>query len=130
MPPALDAEHMGPCRKGPSAEDPAAEVTAFLDEVERVTGERPIIYTNRRFHDAFLKGRLEGERFWIRSIGTPPRFRARDWVIWQIDDQSRRPGVQGPVDLNVFRGSKRAFAAFVSGPARAAGHPPDARRDP
>lgn len=130
LPPALDAEHMGPCRKGPTADDPAAEIEAFLDEVERVTGERPIIYTTRRFHDAFLVGRLERERFWIRSLGTPPRFRTRDWVIWQIDHAARRAGIEGPVDLNVYRGSKRAFAAFLSAPPRADAPPPAARRDP
>lgn len=116
LPPALDAEHMGPCRRSPTTDDPAREIVAFLDEVERVSGERPIVYTTRRFHDAFLIGKLDGERFWIRSLGVPPRFRRDSWLFWQVDNAAERPGVAGPVDLNVFRGSPRAFARFLSAP--------------
>lgn len=130
LPPAIDAEHMGPCRRTPATDDPAREIAAFLDEVERVSGQRPIVYTTRRFHDAFLVGRLEGERFWIRSLGVPPRFRRDAWVFWQIDHDARRPGVAGPVDLNVFRGSPQAFQRFLSAAARRDARPPATPRDP
>ena len=131
LPPALDAEHMGPCRRSPTTDDPVREITAFLDEVERVSGQRPIVYTTREFHDAHLVGALEGERFWIRSLGAPPRFRRETWIFWQIDNAAERPGVAGPVDLNVFRGSRRAFRQFLSAPdARRGARPPTTPRDP
>ncbi|MFZ4603732.1 MAG: glycoside hydrolase family 25 protein [Caulobacterales bacterium] len=129
LPPAIDAEHMGPCRKGPTTDDPAREIMAFLDEVERVSGERAIVYTTRRFHDAHLKGQLGGEQFWIPSIGAPPQFRRDAWVFWQFDHSGRRPGVAGPIDLNVYRGSKRRLAAFLNDVAqrddRSRATPPD-----
>jgi lysozyme len=112
LPPALDLEHMGPCRQGPTMSGIVAEARIFLDRVEAHYGVRPIIYTTREFHDAHLRD-LEGERFWLRSLATPPRYRQRDWVIWQHHNRGHRRGVSGPVDLNAFRGDAAALAAFA-----------------
>lgn len=116
LPPALDLEHMGPCREGPTMPDVIAEARIWLDRVEAHYGVRPIIYTTREFHDAHLT-ELQGERFWIRSIATPPAFRARDWVIWQHHNHGHKRGVAGPVDLNAFRGTAAALAEFAGGRA-------------
>lgn len=113
LPPALDLEHMGPCREGPTMTDVIAEARAFMDRVETHYGVRPIIYTTREFHDAHLS-ELEGERFWIRSLGAQPSFRQTDWVIWQHHNRGHRRGVQGPIDLNAFRGDADALAAFAN----------------
>lgn len=113
LPPALDLEHMGPCREGPTMTDIIAEARAFLDRAQAHYGVRPIIYTTREFHDAHL-AELQGERFWIRSIAAPPAFRENDWVIWQHHNRGHRRGVSGPVDLNAFRGDAAALADFAS----------------
>ena len=103
LPHAVDVEHMGPCRRGPAVADIVAEIAAFLDRLEAHYGRRPIIYTTREFHDAYLVRRLIDEKFWIRSLVIPPRFRRRNWVIWQYHNRGRRPGITGPVDLNVAK---------------------------
>jgi lysozyme len=113
LPAALDMEHMGPCREGPTMSDVVGEMDVWLDLVEAHYGARPLIYTTREFHDAYLRD-VTGERFWIRSIGVRPRFREDDWVIWQHHNKARRRGVQGPVDLNAFRGDAAAFDRFAS----------------
>ena len=115
LPPALDLEHLGPCREGPTMPDVVSEARVFLDRVEAHYGDRPIIYTTRDFHDAHLRA-LSGERFWIRSIAMPPRFRENDWIIWQHHNRGHRRGVSGPVDLNAFRGDAAALAAFAAAP--------------
>ena len=66
-------------------------------------GRRPLIYTTAEFHDAHLKGKLQGERFWIRSLILPPRFRSDSWLVWQYHNRGRRSGIIGPVDLNIAR---------------------------
>lgn len=114
LPPALDVEHMGPCRRGPQMADVPGEIDAYLDAVEAQTGMRPLLYTTREFHDAHLRA-VTGERFWLRSLFRWPQFRRSDWVIWQHHHRGERSGVQGPVDLNSFRGDERAFAAFAAG---------------
>ena len=115
LPPAVDLEHMGPCREGPTVTDVIVEARIFLDRLEAHYGVRPIIYTTREFHDAHLR-ELQGERFWIRSIAAPPSFREADWVLWQHHNRGHRRGVSGPVDLNAFRGNDAALAAFASTP--------------
>ena len=119
LPAAVDAEHMGPCRTGPAVADVAREIEVFMAAVEAHYGRRPVIYTTGEFDAAYLRGRFAGEAFWARNLGLPflpPRFRTGEWVIWQYHNRGRRPGVSGPVDLNAFRGSKPAFAAFTKGP--------------
>ncbi len=113
LPHALDLEHMGPCRQGPAVADVVAEARVFLDRVEAHYGARPVIYTTREFHDAYLTG-VTGERFWIRSIAREPQFRERDWVIWQHHNRGHKRGVSGPIDLNAFRGDAAALATFAS----------------
>ncbi len=113
LPPAVDLEHMGPCRRGPQLTDVPGEIALYADEIDAHYGVRPIFYTTRQFHDAFLAGRFQSDRFWVRSLFRWPAFRRQDWVIWQHHHQARRPGVSGPVDLNSFRGDQKAFAAFA-----------------
>jgi lysozyme len=113
LPPVVDAESMGPCQNGAPALNVAQEIETFLARVEKHFGRRPLIYTTAEFDDAYLIGRFPHDRFWIRSLVIPPLFRHQQWVLWQYHDRGRRPGVQGPVDLSAFRGSKTDFAAFT-----------------
>lgn len=67
----------------------------------------------REFHDAHLDGHFAAERFWVRSLFWPPPIRTQNWLLWQYHNRGRRPGVSGPVDLNVFRGSRGDLAALL-----------------
>ncbi len=105
LPPVVDAEHMGPCRDTKPVADVAAELAIFLKTVQEHYGKRPIIYTTREFHDAYLAGKFQKEKFWVRSLMLAPRFRKDQWVFWQYHNRGWRRGVDGYVDLNAFRGS-------------------------
>ena len=113
LPHVVDAEHMGPCKKGPTVKDITAELEVFLDEVEAHYGKRPLIYTTREFHDAYLDGLFPDQRFWIRSMIVAPDFRNDDWLFWQYHNRGVRNGVAGPVDLNVFRGTQAELDALA-----------------
>lgn len=113
LPPAIDVEHMGTCRSGLPIADVRHEITVFLDRVEGRYGRRPLIYTTREFHDAHLDGHFLHERFWVRSLVLPPRYRRTQWTIWQYHNHGRRAGIDGPVDLNAFSGGKEAFSRFA-----------------
>lgn len=108
--PALDLEHMGPCREGPAMTDVPREVGDFLARVEAAHGRRPILYVTEEFHALHLRG-LRGERFWIRALFQRPEFRTEEWVLWQHHHRGRRRGVQGPVDLNALRGPLASLRA-------------------
>ena len=106
LPPVVDAEHMGPCKDTAQIKDVVAELRVFLDLVGAQYGKRPIIYTTREFHDAFLTVAFPKERFWIRSLMVEPSFRQSQWLFWQYHNRGRRSGVEGPVDLNAYRGTQ------------------------
>ena len=114
-PPAVDLEHMGPCRSGLQLANLVEAIATFLATIQDHHGRRPILYVTSKFDRVYLRGRLNGETFWTRSIVLPPWFRTNQWLIWQYHSCGRRDGVNGPVDLNVFRGSRRELHAFARG---------------
>ncbi|MGI9373083.1 MAG: GH25 family lysozyme [Hyphomicrobiales bacterium] len=103
FPHAVDAEQLGPCTYGTLVEDLAGEIDIFLNMVGKHYGVRPVIYTDSTFHKAELDGKLSGETFWLRSLVVKPSYRGDDWVIWQYHNRGKRPGISGPVDLNVMK---------------------------
>jgi lysozyme len=115
LPPVVDLEHMGPCSSGSQVADLVGEVDAFLIMLETHYGRRPILYTDAWFDSVYLRDHFTRETFWTRSIFLPPWFRTNQWLFWQYHDWGRRQGIDGPVDLNAFRGSRRAFDSFVTG---------------
>jgi lysozyme len=116
LPPVLDVEHWGACRTGPRSADLAGEIATALDMLTDHYGRRPLLYTDAEFDAAFLRHHFAQETFWARSIFLPPSFRTDRWLIWQYHSRGWRAGVAGPVDLNVFRGSRQEFAAFAASP--------------
>ena len=110
--PAVDVEHTGPCRDTPPVKDIAAELEVFLAAITAHFGQRPIIYTTPEFHDAYLAGKFPKDRFWIRSLVLPPRVRKDQWLFWQYHNRGLRSGVEGPVDLDAFRGTPQQLSAL------------------
>jgi lysozyme len=111
--PAVDAEHMGPCHDTPIIANVPAELEAFLAAVAAHFGKRPIIYTTAEFHDAYLAGRFPKDRFWIRRLFLQPRIRENQWVFWQYHNWGRRSGIDGPVDLDAFHGTRAELDGLV-----------------
>jgi lysozyme len=114
LPPVLDVEHMGPCRSGPQASNLVQEIATALNMLGEHYGRRPLLYTDVVFDAAYLWGHFTRETFWTRSILLPPWFRTDQWLIWQYHSCGRRHGVTGPVDLNVFRGTRSEFEALIA----------------
>lgn len=112
LPPAVDLEFGGNCARRPSRAALQIELASFLKALEAHYRVRPILYTTRAFHDAYLRGAFKGYGFWVRSIYLEPDFRTSSWLIWQFHERARKPGITGPVDLNVFRGGAKAFARW------------------
>ena len=113
LPPVVDLEHMGPCRRGPTTADAPAEIASYADEIQAHYGARPIFYTTAKYDREKLGGHFPNERFWVRSPFQWPGFRRTQWIIWQHDNKGKVPGVSTPVDINLFRGDERAFDAFA-----------------
>jgi lysozyme len=111
LPPVVDLEHQGNCKQGrPSSEQIQAEIEDFLQHVEQGAGVAPVIYTTREFYNAHLQGRLEDRPLWLRDVFVRPQgLGERPWDFWQFRSRGRVPGIDGFVDLNVWRGDEPSF---------------------
>ena len=62
--------------------------------------KRVVVYAYPEFEARYRFADALDRRQWVRRIGNRPP--ARDWFIWQKDDQAVIDGIAGPADLNVL----------------------------
>ena len=120
LPPVLDMEWTPTsptCRTRPPAAEVRASARVFLTAVGRHYGKQPILYVTPDFYRDNDLGRLSGVTFWLRSVAAPVHetYPRQGWTFWQYSGTGQVPGIAGKVDLNVFGGTARQWAAFVSG---------------
>ena len=111
LPPVLDLEVAG--SKG---EKLNIKVQQFLDEVERLTNRKPIIYTSGSFWRSYMMYEKRVHSDWARvyplwmarytSLWPTPIYPWAGWDFWQYSDSGKIPGVKTHVDLNWFNGSE------------------------
>jgi len=88
-----------------------AVIKAFLDEYERLTGKKPLIYTA-----AHIWNNLPGDTSWAADYDlwvanytpgpTPYLPRPwKHWVFWQHSSTFNVPGIRGHADHNRFNGT-------------------------
>jgi lysozyme len=100
LPPAIDLELRGNCADPPPRELLLAQVRDFITIVERATRRRMVVYAYPDFEARYRFAPALDRRQWVRRIGDRPP--AREWWIWQRDDQARVDGFDTPADLNVM----------------------------
>lgn len=105
LPPVMDYEN-NPGNLSRSVIDAIA--LAFLQEVERLSGRKPIVYTGNGFAQNFSSA-LSGYDLWIarysntRVPDDAPAWKT--WHFWQYTDSGQVDGIRGGVDVNVYRGT-------------------------
>ncbi|GLS30478.1 lysozyme [Mesorhizobium albiziae] len=118
LPPVIDVEYNGEsrCKRRLSRETVLEKMQVFMDRLERHYGQRPIIYTAPDFYRDNLRGEFLDYPFWLRSVAAHPEkvYPGRKWVFWQYSGSGLSHGVKGQIDLNVFRGSKAQWHAWVA----------------
>ena len=70
-------------------------------------GIKPFIYTGDHYYNDHLKGEFSDYVLWIanyNNVKTP--LKNSTWSIWQFSDTGAIDGIKGPVDLNLFNGSR------------------------
>jgi lysozyme len=110
LPPALDLE-FGACENRPDRATVQREITAFVEAVEREVGRRVVVYALPSFTTTYPVPEQFVRERWVRRLFLRPE--RPGWSIWQVSDRARVDGVDGPVDLNVWR------SAGTAGPRRA-----------
>lgn len=123
LPPVMDYES-NPGKLSKAQINAVAE--AFLTELERLTGVKPMIYTGNSFAANFGTN-LGAYKLWIaRYSSTPPTDVAAwgKWTFWQYSDGAaggvrasggrKVAGTSGYVDLNEYAGTEAELrAAFI-----------------
>ena len=118
LPPVLDMEWTPTsptCTIRRDGETIRREARTFLDILTRHYGQRPLIYTTVDFYEDTELWRLSGVEFWLRSVAAHPhdRYEGQSWSFWQYTSTGLVPGIAGRVDVNVFAGSRAAWAGWL-----------------
>lgn len=115
LPPVIDLEYVGNCSNRPNKEDFLIELSAFTDAIEQHYDVAPIIYSTRDFYEDYLtKNELANDRLWVRDLfGAASWPETRKALFHQHANNGRLKGISGPVDLNVFLGSRAEFEALL-----------------
>ncbi|MFT9056079.1 MAG: glycoside hydrolase family 25 protein [Ethanoligenens sp.] len=98
--PAVDVEESG----GLTRTVVSANVRAFAEEFQRLSGQQVMIYSGRNFINTYLDRSLTTYRLWIAQYGvTEPGsnnvFAA--YTMWQYTDSRRVTGISNKVDSNL-----------------------------
>ncbi|KUJ85316.1 glycoside hydrolase [Ruegeria marisrubri] len=120
LPHVLDMEwtpYSKTCTLRPDGKKVRAEAKKFLDMLEAHYGRRPIVYTTVDFYSDTGIGRLRGTQFWLRSVAGHPRqvYPGAYWTFWQYTGTGLVPGIDGEVDINVFRSAPEIWLRWVAG---------------
>lgn len=121
LPPVLDVEwnfQSPTCPRRVPIAVAHQKMREFLVAMERHYGKKPIIYADIKFHREILaNGEFAEYPFWVRSVRDLPqqRYPGRRWAFWQYTATGRVPGVNGPVDRNVFAGTRAQWDQLVAG---------------
>lgn len=121
LPPALDIEYNpydGEHRcYGLSRAGMVDWIRSFSDEVKRLTGRRPVIYTTTRWWNTCTGGSrafAADHALWIARHGSADADALpagwSSWTFWQYDNGGSLPG-----DQNLFNGSPGRLKAFARG---------------
>lgn len=110
MPVVIDVEQWSNPSNHPDSRviDRLENMAAYLRE----RGIPVMFYTNRKGLDKFISDGFADYPLWYCTFGQPPAD--LNWQFWQYTHTGTAEGVKGEIDLNVFRGSEKAFADSVA----------------
>ncbi len=116
LPPVIDLEYVGNCSNRPNRHGFLVQLAVFTKIIEQRYGVAPIIYSTRDFFEDYLaKSGLAGDRLWVRDLfGTASWPSGGSALFHQYANNGRLKGVSGPVDLNVFLGSRAEFELLLT----------------
>lgn len=95
-----------------SREKVIARLRAFLKEVKRQTGLKPIIYTNGIGYSDFISDDFGDHTLWLSSTNSW-RPAMMDCTFWQFNMDANLSSIHHKVDLNVFRGSREEWEDYL-----------------
>lgn len=102
LPPAIDLEFGGNCKKRPRKKEFLMGLNQFIKIIKEKYHRKPILYLTLDFYEYYFKNQEVDGYFWIRNIYYEPKIK---WHFWQYSNRGKVRGIETFVDLNVFNGS-------------------------
>ncbi|HET8828207.1 MAG TPA: glycoside hydrolase family 25 protein [Pelobium sp.] len=111
LPAVIDVEEA----MGLSRDELVPNIRDFLNEVEKKTKIKPIIYTGYQFYKEHLKGEFDDYPLWIAHYYQPRLKLNKEthWDFWQHADNATIDGIKHKVDMNVFSGEEEDLSALL-----------------
>jgi lysozyme len=113
LPPCLDVE----MENNLEGRELDARLQALIDEVKKLWGVTPVIYSSRRVYSEW--GLTAGSEcpFWMVSWSSKERLVAPfpRWTFWQTGPASGVPGILEEVDRNLFCGGEAELRTLAGG---------------
>ncbi|MBF6609062.1 MAG: glycoside hydrolase family 25 protein [Flavobacterium sp.] len=104
LPPVLDIEQIS---KVQSVDSLKRGLRKWLVAVEKHYNVRPIIYSGERYYTDFLQEEFKDYVFWIANYNFFVESIKPGWTFWQFTEKGSVPGIQGPVDVNLYNGTPK-----------------------
>ncbi|PRD55823.1 glycoside hydrolase family 25 protein [Sphingobacterium gobiense] len=102
LPPVLDIEERP---RKQSMDSLKVGLKRWLGEVEKHYGIKPILYSGDSYFTDFLEREFSDYILWIANYNFWVDKPKKHWDFWQFSERGFVRGIQGNVDLNMFRGS-------------------------
>jgi lysozyme len=102
LPPVLDVETPG------QASEIISGIEVWLSTVEHAIGKIPILYTSPGFWSGLGVSSFGRYPLWIAEYGvSAPKIPEgwATWTFWQDSENGSVPGIDTPVDLDLFQGT-------------------------
>ena len=106
LPPVLDIEKLP---EEQSVDSLKVGLKRWLKVVEKHYKVKPIIYSGDSYYNDFLKEEFSEYIFWIANYNFFVEKIDDCWMFWQFTERAMIPGVEGPVDINIFNGKKESL---------------------
>lgn len=107
FPPVIDVEYFGneKLRDLRNKEKFIKDLKSFQSMIENFYGKKPIIYTDVKFYNDLIKGKIDN-LIWISDLRTEEidYIDSSQWIFWQYSFLGKKNGIKKHVDLNVFNG--------------------------
>ncbi len=118
LPPVIDLEFIGNCKKIPTSAELETELQSFIDLVEVQYHRKPLLYTTHDFYDLYLRGKYSNTPIWISDFYSwnklPTLSDDKSWTFWQYSERGKVSGIDSLVDLDVFNGTPAQFEKLVN----------------
>ena len=82
------------------------ELKVFIARIEEHYGVKPVIYSYKKYKQRFLNDSyFDKYPSWVAHYYVSSLDEDIEWLIWQCSDRGIVPGIEEPVDINIFNGN-------------------------